>query len=180
MTLPRDLSLQKMNGKYYVISTPSKEIDRLQREIKSITKENVKSINVTNESGLPASPSLLSFRLDKMNDFALTLSNDAGEQTVIGFDKNANQFFIDRRKSGKTDFEQGFASRSAATRIASGDSTSITLIIDDASVELFADDGLTVMTAIFFPSKVYSTITLEGQGDLIVKELRHASLEPIQ
>jgi fructan beta-fructosidase len=168
------------NGKYYVISTPSKEIDKLQHEIKSVTKDNVKSINVTEESGLPASPSVLSFRLNRMNDFALTLSNDAGEKVIIGFDKKANQYFIDRKKSGKTDFEQGFASRSVATRIASGDSTAVTMIIDDASVELFADDGLTVMTAIFFPTKVYSTITLEGEGELTVKELRHASLEPIQ
>jgi fructan beta-fructosidase len=35
MTMPRDLALEKMNGKYYVISTPSKEIDKLQHEIKS-------------------------------------------------------------------------------------------------------------------------------------------------
>jgi sucrose-6-phosphate hydrolase SacC (GH32 family) len=38
------------------------------------------------------------------------------------------------------------------------------LVIDHSSIELFADDGTTVMSATFFPGEVFKKITLEGKG----------------
>ncbi|MBD0284247.1 MAG: GH32 C-terminal domain-containing protein [Flavisolibacter sp.] len=56
--------------------------------------------------------------MDKANGISLVLSNDAGEEVVIGYDKTANQFFIDRTKSGKVDFHKDFAARHVASRLA--------------------------------------------------------------
>ena len=72
---------------------------------------------------------------------------------MIGYDKASNSYFIDRTASGNVNFKEGFASRHTAPRIANTAKFDVTLIIDVASVELFADDGLTVMTEIFFPAK---------------------------
>ena len=40
--------------------------------------------------------------------------------------------------------------------------TDVTLIIDDASVELFADKGATTMTSIFFPTETYGLLKITG------------------
>lgn len=85
-----------------------------------------------------------------------------GEQTVIGYDDTKHEYFIDRTKSGETTFEKGFAGRHIAPGFATGDAMNLELVIDDASVELFADQGLTVMTSIFFPKKNYTDITISS------------------
>ena len=48
--------------------------------------------------------------------------------------------------------------KSYASRIANSDKLSIEILLDKSSVELFADDGLTVMTSIYFPNSTFNKI----------------------
>ena len=50
-----------------------------------------------------------------------------------------------------------------APRISKSDSMNLELIVDSASVELFADGGLTAMTSIFFPTKRYTNLWLRNR-----------------
>jgi fructan beta-fructosidase len=52
-------------------------------------------------------------------------------------------------------------------------------VIDASSVELFADDGLTVMTEIFFPNKPYSQIRLQSSDNAVIKKLEYISFKSI-
>jgi fructan beta-fructosidase len=45
------------------------------------------------------------------------------------------------------------------------------LVIDNASIEMFADDGLSVMTAIFFPGKEYSDIRIASPAGFRISSL---------
>jgi fructan beta-fructosidase len=65
-----------------------------------------------------------------------------------------------------------------APRLAAGDKTDLTLLLDNASVELFADNGVTVMTDIFFPNEPYTKIQIQSDG-LLVKELKYVPLKTI-
>lgn len=151
MTIPRDLSLEKLGDKYHISSTPSKELDVLKGD----------NIPFTSSSATLNGGAVLHLTTDKLEDFAVTLSNDSSQKTIIGYNKAANQYYIDRTVSGKSGFEKGFASRTVAPRVTVTDSADITLVIDVASVEMFADKGVTVMTGIFFPGKDYTNITIE-------------------
>jgi len=53
------------------------------------------------------------------------------------------------------------------------------LIIDNASIELFADNGLTVMTEIFFPTTPYNQITIQSKEGTIIKKLEYVNLKSI-
>jgi fructan beta-fructosidase len=55
----------------------------------------------------------------------------------------------------------------------------MSLIVDVSSVELFADDGLSVMTEIFFPSKQYNQISIQSSEGSTIKKLEYASLNSI-
>ena len=55
----------------------------------------------------------------------------------------------------------------------------ITLVIDVSSVELFADDGLTVMTEIFFPNKPYNQIHIQSPESVLIKKLEYINLSSI-
>lgn len=166
-TIPRDLGLEKIGDKFYVTSVPSKEMGALE-ERRGTIKENKATLD---------GAAVLQFNTDQLESFAVTLSNDSAQQTVIGYDKEKNEYYIDRTVSGKVDFEKGFASRSVASRIATGSSADIVMIIDVASVELFADRGLTVMSGIFFPGKDYTNLTINSTN-LKLKNLNFAHLKP--
>ena len=121
----------------------------------------------------------LSLTSDKLETFTITLSNDAGEKVLIGYDKTSNNYFIDRTNSGKVSFEKGFAKRHTAPRFSSANYMDMTLIIDNASVELFADNGLTVMTEIIFPTALLSEVTIQSPENMLIKNLKYNKLKSI-
>jgi fructan beta-fructosidase len=47
------------------------------------------------------------------------------------------------------------------------------------SVELFADDGLLVMTAIFFPTKTYNKIELRSDDGAVIRKIKYAGLKQL-
>lgn len=62
-------------------------------------------------------------------------------------------------------------------KIISSKNFDLTLIIDDASVELFADGGLTLMTSIFFPDENYSGITIQSPRTIQIKLLEFTEMK---
>ncbi len=162
MTVPRDLGLKRIGNELYVSSLPVPELSVLQNE----TDNKIRRVPIDSE--VPAIKNLslpcrLQIEMDATDDFSIRLGNENGEEILIGFDKAANRYYIDRNKSGKTSFHKDFAGKHEAPRFSTSSKINLDLLIDVSSVELFADDGLTVMTSIFFPEKNYNTMSLNSK-----------------
>jgi len=179
MTVPRVLQLKAVGKELFLTSAPVNELDELNESGLSLKKLTVKNqydltAKAKNETGL--------FRLkvstQNTADFSIVLANDQGEELTIGYDKQANQYYIDRAQSGKTDFEKGFGKRHTAPRLATDSNLTLTLLADVASVELFADNGLTVMTDIFFPDKVMTKLHLKSATGITVNNVTYTRLKP--
>jgi len=56
----------------------------------------------------------------------------------------------------------------------------MSLIIDVSSIELFADDGLTVMTEIFFPNKPYNQMLLQSNDKARFNKIEYFELKKIK
>ena len=140
-----------------------KELDALQEEPK--TRENISATNyVFNADSGMYIPSRIKILLPA-KDFMITLSNDHGQKLLINYEHAARKFMVDRTAAGKADFEKEFGIRHESPRISMSDSIQLELILDKSSLELFADDGLTVMTEIFFPQADYNKLQVEaGNG----------------
>ena len=94
--------------------------------------------------------------------YTFVASNINGDFLAFGYDHKEKQFFIDRSNSGVVDFSENFALKpSVAPRFRKEDNLKINFILDKTSVELFYDEGETVMTEIFFPSEPFQTLSLE-------------------
>ena len=65
-----------------------------------------------------------------------------------------------------------------APRLATAAGADLTLFFDAASVELFADHGLTAMTEIFFPSQPLTTMHLRSATGLTFQQVSSAALAP--
>jgi len=179
MTVPRELSIKKEEDKYLIASVPAKETDRLSAKEFKLQNVNASHFNLTSKAGKLKGPAKLIINSDRLEDFSITVSNSSGQQLVIVFDKVTNTYFIDRTHSGKVDFEKGFAAKHTAPRLASGQQFNLILVIDNASVELFADDGRTVMTEIFFPDTIFSDMMIESNDKFYLKTLQLITLRSV-
>ncbi|OQP62843.1 glycosyl hydrolase family 32 [Niastella vici] len=172
MTVPRELTIKQAGTSRYIASTPVAELNAIR--LNPVAWQNIRVQN-TFEVGTKASkivlPGRLDLNLEKPNDFAVILANDAGEELEIGYDSKQQQYYIDRSRSGKVDFQKDFAGRAVAPRLRKTGSMDLKLVIDVSSVELFADDGITVMTSIFFPSKPFDHIRLRSPGGTTFKKI---------
>ena len=134
------------------------------------------SFNLTRELSFPITTSILEGSVEA-KDFVFEFSNTNGQKINIGYTSAANRYFIDRKNSGKNDFSQDFNNTIYAPRIALGDTIKFTMVMDVSSIEVFFDDGVTVMTSLFFPdtvftqSKIYSPAGPVNINFLEVKQL---------
>lgn len=166
-TIPRELALKQVAGELYVAANPVKEISAIASKTIEVPAAQLRNgKDIASIIKLPARYSL-KFKMDKPEDFFITLNNDAGETLVIGFNKKSNQYFINREKSGKVEFNKEFAKWAFAPRIATEDASTVEVLVDASSVELFADGGLSSLTSTYFAAKPYNHLNIvTAKGDI--------------
>jgi len=179
MTIPRELKIKHVDKDMFITSQPVAELFGIQSATTAIPNISTKGTDLSAKAGTIHLPCRINLALENAADFSLTISNEPGEAIVIGYDKKMNQFFIDRSKSGKIDFEKGFAAKHTAPRLTSKTAMNVSLIIDKSSVELFADDGLTSMTSIFFSNESFNKIHLQSADNVVISKLEYIKLASI-
>jgi fructan beta-fructosidase len=110
-------------------------------------------------------------------------SEPATEETVVGVNFETGRIFVDRTRSGKTDWSPDFPARvSAPLRHPQANSVPIEVVVDSNSIEVFAEDGETVLTNLIYPAATsqglafYSTATPPGSAPALV---RNVQLDPL-
>ncbi|MCI2255809.1 glycoside hydrolase family 32 protein [Domibacillus sp. PGB-M46] len=147
LTLPRELSLTS-DGK--IAMNPVSELEKLRE--KSIELFIDKIDNESIDTGIKEE--LLEIKVDFLlkdvtaDEFGIKLrcNHDGTEETVVGFDVPSFKLFIDREKAGK-----GVSGvRKSKVELKEG-TLSLHIYLDRSSVEVFANDGLNVLTSRIYP-----------------------------
>jgi len=96
-------------------------------------------------------------------------NESAQEEVVVGVDGLTGRIFVDRTRSGRTDWSAEFPARvSAPLKHSQAESIPLEIVVDNNSIEVFAEDGETVLTDLIYPSagsrgiSFYSTPTPPG------------------
>jgi fructan beta-fructosidase len=165
MTIPRELQLKKIGSELRVCSFPIAEL-KLQRSNKFINSGSLQSFQNINKTKT-IYPSLIQIDISNDEEFHFAISNKKGEETVVGFDAHQQQFYVDRTKSGVIDFHPHFQGRKKAPRLSASKNIQLSILIDAGSVEVFADQGATVLTALNFPTTPYDQIKIHSKKPLI-------------
>ncbi|MCK6693188.1 MAG: glycoside hydrolase family 32 protein [Thermoanaerobaculia bacterium] len=162
MTLPRSLELRKTQAGYRLFSQPVRELASLRENTRALEPGDIqRQLDLTQKTGLsPAQMELiLEFepRPGAPADFGVELSNSKGERYRVGYNAATGRFYSDRTGAGQHAFSEKFgAAVHTAPRLSTGKTIRFHLCFDVASAELFADEGATVMTDIFFPTETFS------------------------
>jgi fructan beta-fructosidase len=108
----------------------------------------------------------------------------AAEETVVGINTATGRIFVDRTRSGRTDWASGFPTRiSAPLKHPQDNSFRIEIVVDHNSIEVFAEDGETVLTNLVYPAAestglaFYSTPTPPGVGPALVRGVEFIPLD---
>lgn len=166
-TLPRVLNLKPTSEGYRVSVSPVKELKALRNPTKKALQ--LSNLNIVGSldvaSKLNFKPTLseleLSFEKPQKGKVEIEISNSKGEKYIVGYDTESNTFYSDRTKSGKVDFSDTFAEKvHLAPRLASDKTIKLHVYFDVSSAELFADNGETVITDIFFPNEDYTKMKI--------------------
>jgi len=111
--------------------------------------------------------------------------NDAAsEETEVGIDLAKGRVFIDRTHSGKTHWSADFPGRvSAPLKRIQAEGVPMEIVVDSNSIEVFAEDGETVLTALIYPAAssrgmaFYSTALPPGTAPPRVRNLELTLLD---
>jgi sucrose-6-phosphate hydrolase SacC (GH32 family) len=169
MTFPRELSLITENNQNFLTSKPVREIAKVRKNTALIFTDSLKisgeKVIYSDSINLMQCELMFDFNLEgsKYDSVGITLENSYQERLVIGYSADKKQFFVNRKNAGQNNFSKNFGSVVTAPYIA-GSKLKIDLIIDAASVELFADDGRLVMTNLIFPSERFTILKIFSKG----------------
>jgi sucrose-6-phosphate hydrolase SacC (GH32 family) len=150
-SIPREMFLRRCETGYCVGERPIHELQSLRMRTHSL-----RSGKVT----VPSASFEFDAQLQSDKDMQLEITDSKGKTVLIGFDPTAKQIYIDRTKSGEASFSLDFPGKHAGS-IASGNSVSLHVFVDQTTIEIFANDGERVIS-----ERVYlnGPITIEQKG----------------
>jgi fructan beta-fructosidase len=158
MTIPRDLCLKQSKQGIVIASAPVPELANINADI-SVSKNVMinKMLDLNAKVGKLKSQYVLKLTLAQLKGYTIKLFNKKGEEVLIGYDNAKDQYFIDRTKSGRIDFQKDFSGRFTAPRLSTSKSTDLTIVVDKASVELYTGLAINVNGALKL-----NTLTITG------------------
>ena len=180
MTVPRELKLVKKGDNYILTSLPVKELDQLKTNTISLNNVEIKKdYDLSGKIKDLQGQYWIDITTAAPKDVSIKLSNGSGEEVIVGYNREKNQYYIDRTKSGTVGFNKGFAKVFSGPRLSDKTNIKMKLLVDVASVELFADDGMTVMTGIYFPTHTFNRVNIQSDESISIKDLQFSKMKSI-
>ena len=156
-SVPRELALRRLPDGIRLVQQPIAELRSLR------TSPN--PVDVVESMTLPESAEIeLEFERGSWNQAGIRLSNRAGEEVILGVTANPSEVFVDRRKSRLTPVHREYPGRHAGPVRWRDGRLSLRVLFDRSVVEVFANDGETVVTDRVFPTQALDRIAPLEQG----------------
>lgn len=178
MTVPRKLSLIKTSEGFRLAQMPVSQLETLRLSSTNIPKQTItNSTSIENKSVLNELDLIFNVEASTAAELGFVLSNSKNGKIIFGYDKAAKQVFIDRTNAGKSEFSTKFAKKHTApfndVKI-----LKVKALIDNASMEVFVNDGKVALTDLFFPNEDFTKIELYSKGGKA--ELTSGTLSPLK
>ncbi|QHI96212.1 glycoside hydrolase family 32 protein [Aristophania vespae] len=129
-----------------------------------VTLENLADVHYKNNKWLPPR-------------FSVTFSNKAGEEFSIGVDAIYNQLWLDRSKLRGFD-NPFFTGQFSASLPQDVRSFQLRIILDGSTLEIYANGGMVVGTALVYPDQALETVTLSASN--VSARVENAALYPLK
>jgi sucrose-6-phosphate hydrolase SacC (GH32 family) len=150
-SLPRVLGLRRTPEGIRLVQAPVAEVNAL--------RASATPVAITRMAPLPASADIeLEVRRRKGGEAGVRLHSAAGENVMIGVAGDPPQVFVDRRRSRATSFHEAYPERHAGPVSWRGDRVKLRILFDRTTLEVFANEGETVISDRVYPTMPFERI----------------------
>jgi len=180
MTLPRELFLDTHPDGHLIVG--SKIVDEI-----NVISENEEALfdgQVTNDVNLDLdAPDAYELNVS-ISGFSssgniLKLQNSNGDVVTIGYDMERGELIFDRTDSGTSDFSSSFSKSIENPVDFHEEILNLQIIVDQSSVEIFVNGGLSSQTNLVFPEEIYDELVLTGENHLFYADVKFKSLKSV-
>jgi fructan beta-fructosidase len=178
-SIPRELSLRRSSAGVGLVQQPIRELQALRRPLYHVAEASVNAVNAALRAKRlgPAFEINVEFVVGAAAEFGLKVRAGGAEQTVIGVDAQRGELYVDRRRSGQSAFAPSFAAVHCAPLALDDGRAALHLFVDECSVEVFANEGQTVISDLIFPDPQSTGLEFFATGDAQVGTLDVWELE---
>ncbi|GAA3315662.1 glycoside hydrolase family 32 protein [Arthrobacter ramosus] len=180
MSLAREVELATVEGLVRLIQRPALPLD-CGEPTRTIKNMEVHNSLVRLPDAVPGSAQLIDAEIlpgtARTVAFRLLGASSGSAATVLSFDAITSRLTLDRRNSGNTAFHDKFPSAESAPVELDDGVLRLRVIVDQCSVEVFAQDGRVVLSDLVFPlsGSLGTDVCVEG-GTAIVRKLAVTAL----
>ncbi|MBT7704315.1 MAG: glycoside hydrolase family 32 protein [Polaribacter sp.] len=174
MTIPRELKLKKNEKEFVLSSAPVSELSKYVSKTivkETLTVNNQKTIITQSEIDLSRVRIQLEMNHLKSDKYDFTFQNSFGDRLSFGIDNIKKQYYLNRQNSGKVTFSDKFANTISKAPIKNpSNMLKIEVLVDKTSIEVFYNDGETIMTEIFFPNEPFEAFSINTTDAALILE----------
>jgi sucrose-6-phosphate hydrolase SacC (GH32 family) len=160
MSIPRSLSLRKTDNGYVMVQKPVTELNSLRgprHQLDSVTLRNSVAVqNPVTDSDTPAPGRSYELQL-KLTPAAarsgIRIHASDKQFTEIGYNSSTNSVYVDRTRSGNTQFDGRFPGIHSAPAQPVDGAITLQIFVDRSTVEVFINNGEAVISDRIFPSE---------------------------
>ena len=175
-SIPRQLCLRKSPEGLRLIQQPIKELELLRQQLYQNAHIDIGAVN-SQLAALRMDIALeisVEFAWNMAPEFGLKLCTGDDEETIIGYEARSQELYIDRRQSGESAFSDQFADVHRASLPPVDGTIKLHIFIDSCSVEIFGNDGYSVLSDLIFPHSEAAKLeffALSGEVHLTALEI---------
>ncbi|MET1173441.1 glycoside hydrolase family 32 protein [Paenibacillus amylolyticus] len=154
MSIPREIQLRTYSEGLRLIQAPISELNQLRRSILSLQDITIKpDMNVLSAVSATKMEIIAEFEIGNAIEFGFKVrkSSSSNQETVIGYNVLNEELFVDRTKSNAVDFHPDFATKHKAPMKPEHRRIQLSIYVDWSSVEIFGNNGTTIISDTIFP-----------------------------
>ncbi|MGV3772085.1 MAG: glycoside hydrolase family 32 protein [Verrucomicrobiales bacterium] len=183
MSLPRELSLRQTALGLRLAQEPVREVRKLHEQKERLKNATVAEANEwlrNNNVGGPLWELVVEFQNSAGDtNFGMRIPGGEKQETVIHCDLKKQVVSLDRTKSGRVDFHGAFPGRYEAPLPAADQPIQLHLFIDTSSIELFANQATSVISALVLPDDATRPVEIWSSTDTLrIRNLEIRKLKP--
>jgi len=152
-SIPRELHLRQYAEGLLLVQEPIQALTNMRQSLYHADDINIDTVNsqLANVKMDMAAEIQVEFTLSTAREFGVRLCTGDEEATVIGYDMQMQEIFLDRHHSGDITFSDKFDGVHRAPLVAEQGKINLHIFVDACSVEVFANNGLIVISDLIFP-----------------------------
>lgn len=167
LTLPRVLSLRRFPEGLRLITKPAPQL----KTLRGVSRRYEGEVVAPDRAFVPdrsvwgdALEIEAVLKPGSAREVGIVVRKGEDEETRVGYDVAQKALFVDRTRSGRTDFNAAFPGRSSGPLSMRDGTVSLRLFVDRASVEVFGNGGETVLTELIFPKPGSQGVQVYAMG----------------